>query len=337
MVKVSSETGGTRVNELKVLLAEEMVAVDALIVEKIQSHVPLASSVAQHMITAGGKRLRPLLCLAAVRLFGGERERAIKLATCLEFIHNATLLHDDVIDESSKRHGKSTANDVWGNKPAVLVGDFLFARSFELMVQLESLPVLDILSKASATMSLAEVLQLSFLHDLSMGEEDYFSVINGKTAILFEAATEAGAVLCGATKDEKEAIQLYGRQLGMVFQLTDDLLDYSPSGTPGKETGDDFREGKITLPVILAYNKGSQEQKDFWQRVIVEQDQQEGDFEQAQQFLKELNIFEHICKTIEHRKKEALAQFDKLPESDVVPPLAHLLSEIATRASSCTI
>ena len=231
---------------------------------------------------AGGKRLRPLLTLAAARLCGYEGEHHLRLAATVEFIHTATLLHDDVVDESAKRRGRPTANLLWDNKSSVLVGDYLFARAFQLMVETGELRVLDILANASAVIAEGEVLQLTAASNLGTGEATYLQVVRGKTAALFAAATEVGGVIAGAPEAQVRALATYGDALGIAFQIADDLLDYGGmSANLGKNTGDDFRERKMTLPVIRALQAAGPEERAFWVRVIGRGDQREGDLAEA--------------------------------------------------------
>ncbi len=264
------------------LVGEDLRACNRTIVAQMDSDVALIPQLAAHLVAAGGKRIRPLLTLAAARMCGYQGERHINLAACVEFIHTATLLHDDVVDDSKLRRGLASANAVFGNKASVLVGDFLFARAFQLMVQDGSLAVLAILSRAAATIAEGEVLQLATQNDLSTGEEQYLAVIRGKTAALFEAACEVGAVVAGRPEAEEQALSLYGGMLGMAFQLVDDALDYAADqATLGKTVGDDFREGKVTLPVLVAFAAGSAEERAFWQRTIDDSEQTEADLDQA--------------------------------------------------------
>jgi octaprenyl-diphosphate synthase len=248
----------------------------------MQSPVALIPQLAGYLIASGGKRLRPLLTLICAQLceYGGARHH--RLAACVEFIHTATLLHDDVVDGSGLRRGRKTANLVWGNQPSVLVGDFLFSRAFELMVEDGSLKVLKILSRASAVIAQGEVHQLTIAHDLSTTEDRYMEVITAKTAVLFAAACQIAGVVAEKGDAHEAALESYGRNLGIAFQLVDDAIDYaSDAGTMGKDVGDDFREGKLTLPLILAYQRGSDEERAFWKRTIVKQDQTEADLQRA--------------------------------------------------------
>ena len=248
----------------------------------MHSQVPLIPQLAGHIVAAGGKRLRPVLTLASSRLAGHQGLRHVKLAACVEFIHTATLLHDDVVDDSSLRRGQASANAMFGNKPSVLVGDFLFSRAFELMVEDGSLAVLAILSRASSIIAEGEVLQLMTANDTATGEDAYLEVIRSKTAALFAAACRIGAVIADRPKVEEDALESYGLNLGIAFQLIDDVLDYSAKqALLGKEVGDDFRDGKITLPVILAFRRGDNEERAFWKRTLEEQDQTPEDLDRA--------------------------------------------------------
>lgn len=283
-VAVPVEAGEDSLSRLSILLAEDMAACNRTIVARMHSPVALIPQLAAHIVAAGGKRLRPLLTLASARLCGYPGQvggvRHVNLAACVEFIHTATLLHDDVVDESQLRRGLASANAVFGNKASVLVGDFLFSRAFQLMVEDGSLRVLEILSGASATIAEGEVLQLVTQHDLSTPEERYLEVIRGKTAALFEAATQVGAVVAGRPEAEESALATYGMNLGIAFQLVDDALDYAADQERlGKTVGDDFREGKITLPVLLAYQRADPAERSFWERTI--QDCGQGDADLA--------------------------------------------------------
>jgi octaprenyl-diphosphate synthase len=270
-------------DRLAAWLADDMEAVNALIRTRMASeHAPRIPEVTAHLVEAGGKRLRPMLTLAAARLLGYSGDHHVKLAATVEFIHTATLLHDDVVDESQRRRGRPTANLLWDNKSSVLVGDYLFARSFQLMVETDSLRVMDILANASAVIAEGEVLQLTAAQDLRTTEATYLTVVRGKTAALFAAATEVGGVISGAPEAQVTALRDYGDALGIAFQIVDDLLDYGGSAAViGKNTGDDFRERKLTLPVIKAVAKADADERAFWVRVIEKGDQRDGDLEQA--------------------------------------------------------
>jgi octaprenyl-diphosphate synthase len=269
-------------DRLNALVADQLNEVNRVIIDRMDSRVALIPQLAGHIIAGGGKRLRPMLTLASARLCGYTGERHIHLAASVEFIHTATLLHDDVVDDSALRRGIATANSVWDNKASVLVGDFLFSRSFQLMVADGSLKVLKILSDAAATIAEGEVLQLMTSNDTETSEAAYLEVIRAKTAILFAAASRIGAVVADRPPVEEEALDAYGLNLGIAFQLIDDMLDYSAAEAElGKSVGDDFRDGKITLPTILAFRRGSEEERVFWRRTLEDGDQEEGDLEQA--------------------------------------------------------
>lgn len=264
------------------LIGDDLKKVNQVIVDNMQSPVALIPQLAGHLVAAGGKRVRPVLTLAGAKLCGYEGDRQVRLAASVEFIHTATLLHDDVVDESMLRRGRDTANAVWGNQSSVLVGDFLFARAFELMVVDGSLPVLKILSRASAVIAEGEVMQLLTTNDTETSEEAYLEVIRAKTATLFAAAARIGAVIADRPRVEEEALESYGMNLGIAFQLIDDVLDYSADQAAlGKTVGDDFREGKISLPVVLAWRRGTPEERTFWRRTLEKLEQQDGDLEHA--------------------------------------------------------
>ncbi|WP_371059657.1 polyprenyl synthetase family protein [Rhodosalinus sp. 5P4] len=270
-------------DRLAALLSEDLDRVNTLIRERMASrHAPRIPEVTAHLVEAGGKRLRPMLVLAAARLCGYTGAHHLRLAATVEFIHTATLLHDDVVDESRQRRGRPTANLLWDNKSSVLVGDYLFARAFQLMVETGSLEVLDILSNAAATIAEGEVLQLQAARNLATTEETYLQVVRGKTAALFSAATEAGGVIADAPEDVRRALFAYGDALGIAFQIADDLLDFRGDATAtGKNVGDDFRERKLTLPIIKAVARADAEQRAFWTRVIEKGDQRDGDLDHA--------------------------------------------------------
>ena len=267
---------------LKSYVADDLKAVNQLILRRMDSQVDLVPQLAGHIIAAGGKRLRPLLTLGAAKLCEYTGDRHISLATCVEFIHTATLLHDDVVDESHLRRGQETANALFGNQASVLVGDFLFSRSFELMIEDGSLDVLRILSHASSVIAEGEVLQLMTTNDTQTSEDTYLEVIKAKTAQLFAAACRIGAVVSDRPRIEEEALESYGMNLGIAFQLIDDVLDYSAKQTTlGKSIGDDFKEGKISLPVILAFRRGDEIEREFWRRTLEKLDQNKDDFAHA--------------------------------------------------------
>jgi octaprenyl-diphosphate synthase len=254
---------------LMALVAPDMNGVNAVILERMQSKVALIPELAGHLIAGGGKRMRPMLTLACATMLGYPGTRHHKLAAAVEFIHTATLLHDDVVDGSGMRRGKRTANLIWGNPASVLVGDFLFSRAFELMVEDGSLKVLRILSHASAVIAEGEVNQLTAQRQIDTDEDHYLEIISAKTAALFAAACRVSPVVAEASEDAELALECYGRNLGIAFQLSDDVIDYaSDSAIMGKGVGDDFRDGKMTLPVILAYARGNADDRAFWRSAI---------------------------------------------------------------------
>lgn len=291
VAKLSNTTDSnelTALDALRNLCATDMERVNQLILNNMESNVPLIPQLAGHLIAAGGKRLRPLLTLASAGICNYRGKNHISLATAVEFIHTATLLHDDVVDDSGLRRGRDTANSVWGNQSTVLVGDFLFSRAFRLMVQSDSIRVLDILANASAVIAEGEVAQLTTANNTDTEEDSYLNVISSKTAALFAAACQIGAVIGERPSQEENALYQYGLNLGIAFQLVDDYLDYGASDNRlGKDVGDDFREGKITLPVILAFRRGKTEEQDFWRRTLENLDQNKDDFNYAQKLLNE--------------------------------------------------
>src|SRR6478735_8808901 len=268
------------------LAGPDMRAVDGLIREHMDSPVPVIPALADHLIAGSAKRLRPLLTIAAARLCGARDDACLKLAAAVEFIHTATLLHDDVVDSSELRRGRVAAHLIWGAPSSVLVGDFLFARAFELMVEAGSMAALEILARASRVIAEGEVLQLTRAHDLDLSQETYLQIIRAKTAELFAAAAEAGAVSAGASRERCKALRKFGQDLGLAFQLVDDALDYSGvSATLGKNPGDDFREGKATLPLLLAIARTGAAEKAFWDRTVGRREQADGDFERTRDLI----------------------------------------------------
>ncbi|MDV7210401.1 polyprenyl synthetase family protein [Azotobacter beijerinckii] len=251
------------------VIADDFSAVDGIIRKQLTSRVPLVETIGDYIISAGGKRLRPLLVLLCGNALGQCDDRMRLLAAAIEFLHTSTLLHDDVVDDSDLRRGRSTSNALWGNAPSVLVGDFLYARCFEMLVELASMPVMRIMSQATRVIAEGEVLQLSKVRDASTTEETYMEVIRGKTAMLFEAASHGAAVLAGASAEQAEALRRFGDSLGIAFQLVDDLLDYrGDAETLGKNVGDDLAEGKPTLPLIYTMREGTPEQAALVRRAI---------------------------------------------------------------------
>ena len=319
--------------QLAALLADDMALVNAQIRKRMESeHAPRIPEVTAHLVEAGGKRLRPMLTLAAARLCNYAGPYHVHLAATVEFIHTATLLHDDVVDESGRRRGRPTANLLWDNKSSILVGDYLFSRSFQLMVETGSLRVLDILSNASATIAEGEVLQLTAASDLATDESVYLQVVRGKTAALFSAATQVGGVIADAPDAITDALHAYGDALGVCFQIVDDLLDYNGAANSlGKNTGDDFRERKLTLPVIKAVAQATDEERAFWKRTIEKGDQHDGDLEHAMALMNKYG-------TLEATRQEALDWAAKasnalavLPETDLRNLLMDLSDYVVSR------
>jgi octaprenyl-diphosphate synthase len=295
------------------LVAEDMNGVNAVILERMQSKVALIPELAGHLIAGGGKRMRPMLTLACARLLDYPGNRHHKLAAAVEFIHTATLLHDDVVDGSGLRRGKRTANLIWGNPASVLVGDFLFSRAFELMVEDGSLKVLKILSSASNVIAEGEVDQLTAQRRIETGEEQYLAIIAAKTAALFAAACRIAPVVAEASEAVEIALESYGRNLGVAFQLADDVIDYaSDAETMGKGVGDDFRDGKMTLPLILAYARGSDADREFWRAAVSGDRTGDDDLAHAIALMRSTDALSDTIERARHyarRAIDALAQF----------------------------
>ncbi|SPH23375.1 Octaprenyl diphosphate synthase [Defluviimonas aquaemixtae] len=322
-------------DRLSAVLTADMERVNALIKTRMASeHAPRIPEVTAHLVEAGGKRLRPMLTLATARLCGYEGDHHIRLAATVEFIHTATLLHDDVVDESAQRRGRPTANLLWDNKSSVLVGDYLFSRSFQLMVETGSLRVLDILANASATIAEGEVLQLSAAQDLRTDEAVYLKVVRGKTAALFAAATEVGGVIAGAPEDQVQALHVYGDALGIAFQIADDLLDYGGSTLEiGKNVGDDFRERKLTLPVIKAVAEADEKEHAFWHRVIEKGEQHDGDLDRAMAIMARHDAMEATRAEALEWAAKARASLTSLPAHDLRDMLSDLADYVVSRVS----
>ena len=314
------------------LVADDLVAVNHLIVRRMDSPVSVIPKLAGHIVAAGGKRLRPMLTLGAARMCGYTGDRHLALAASVEFIHTATLLHDDVVDESDLRRGLASANAVWGNKASVLVGDFLFSRSFELMVGDGSLAVLAILSRASNVIAEGEVMQLMTANDTETGETAYLEVIRAKTAALFAAACRIGAVVAGRPKVEEEALEAFGMNLGIAFQLTDDVLDYATKPSLGKAVGDDFRDGKITLPVILAFRRGNGEERAFWRRTLEDVVQEPGDLAHAIELLDRHGALRDTVERARHYGSVARDALGIFPESPAKAAFVELIDFSIERA-----
>src|SRR5688572_32893242 len=289
--------------------------VNAAILSRTGSDVTMIPEVANHLINSGGKRLRPMLTLAMARLTGYTGDHHIKLAAAVEFMHTATLLHDDVVDESEMRRGRLAARKVWGNEASVLVGDFLLGQAFKMMVEVGNLRALEILSSAAAVIAEGEVMQLAAAKDTETNEDEYLAVIRAKTAELFGAACEVGPVIAGRPKAEQAACRSYGMNLGIAFQLIDDALDYGgASAKLGKNVGDDFREGKVTLPVVLSFRRGGDKERLFWKRVLQEGEIEDGDLEEAVGLMRRHRALDDTIERARHygaMARDALALFPK--------------------------
>jgi octaprenyl-diphosphate synthase len=315
------------------LVKDDMDKVNQTIIQKMQSPVALIPQLAGHLIASGGKRIRPMMTLASAHLCGYEGKDHITLATTVEFIHSATLLHDDVVDESNLRRGVYTANSIWGNQSSVLVGDFLFSKSFELMTQANSLEVMKILSHASSVIAEGEVLQLITANDTETTEDAYMQVISSKTAALFAAACEIGAVISARPAREQKALQSYGRNLGIVFQLIDDVLDFNAEQDKlGKNIGDDFRDGKITLPVVLSFRRGCEDERKFWRRTMEDLNQKDGDLSHALELIEKHGSLKDTVERARHygaMARDALAIF---PDNEYRKALTGIVDFCINRA-----
>ncbi|MCW5724863.1 MAG: polyprenyl synthetase family protein [Maricaulaceae bacterium] len=312
---------------------DDMRRVDALILERMGSPVPLIPKLARYLVEAGGKRIRPLITLAAARMLDYDGDAHLKLAAAVEFIHTATLLHDDVVDESDLRRGRRSANVVWGNAPSVLVGDFLFARAFMLMVDAGSLDALHVLSRAASIIAEGEVRQLAAKGDPDIGVEAYMTIIGAKTAALFAAAAEVPAIVAGRGREEAEALETYGRELGLAFQLVDDMLDYGGlSDKLGKSVGDDFREGKVTLPVALAVRNADADERAFWERVIRTREQRDGDFDHALALIRRHGALEATLEKAREHARAAQHALSIFPGNTWRESLSDLAGFVVDRA-----
>lgn len=312
-----------QISDILSVVQAEFQAVDRLIHEQLASRVPLVEKIADYIVSSGGKRIRPLLVLLTSRALQRSDADAVKLATVIEFLHTATLLHDDVVDTSDMRRGNPTANAQWGNAPSVLVGDFLYSRAFQMMVELESVAVMKILSDATCVIAEGEVLQLTNVKNPDISEQQYRDVIHGKTAMLFEASTHATAALYQCSDEQQQALQRYGTELGMAFQLIDDVLDYSGDAAElGKNVGDDLAEGKPTLPLIHAMANGSDEQRQLIRRAI-----RRGGLEQMDDVIRIVQA----CGSLDYTRQQAQTcadnakqQLELLPDSEAKTALAAL-------------
>jgi octaprenyl-diphosphate synthase len=317
VIPLEEKSPERQIERLVGLVAADMEKVNQTILARTGSDVTMIPEVANHLISSGGKRLRPILTLASAGLCGYGGDGHIKLAAAVEFMHTATLLHDDVVDESDLRRGKAAARVLWGNEVSVLVGDFLLGQAFKMMVEVGSLPCLDVLSSAAAVIAEGEVMQISAAKDTATSEDAYLAVIRAKTAALFSAACEVGPILAGRGKAEIEACRGYGANLGIAFQLIDDALDYGGSAAKlGKNVGDDFREGKITLPVVLSFRRGSTEEREFWRRTLERAEIADGDLETALALMKKHRALEDTVERARHygaMARDALELFSPSP------------------------
>ena len=319
------------IKEIQKIVSNDLHEVNNIIINNIGNEVPLIKDLSKHILASGGKRIRPMVTLLSSNLCNYSGKNHLFLAACVEFIHTATLLHDDVIDESKIRRGVATANDIFGNKTSVLVGDFLFSRAFELMVQNGSKQILEILSKASSTIAQGEVLQLTTINDSTTSKELYMKIIKNKTASLFSAASEIGAILSEEDYTIQKSLKIYGEKLGIAFQLVDDALDYAGTSELDKKIGDDFREGKMTLPVIISLEASNPEEKSFWIKTIENLDQSSGDLNKA---IKLINKYNGISSTLTLAKKysiEAIKSLEKFPQSEAKLALESLASIAVNR------
>jgi octaprenyl-diphosphate synthase len=316
VIPLEEKTPEHIIDQLTALVANDMALVNRTILSRTGSDVTMIPQVANHLISSGGKRLRPMLTLATAGLCGYSGDGHIKLAAAIEFMHTATLLHDDVVDESDMRRGKLAARVVWGNEASVLVGDFLLGQAFKMMVEVGSLSCLDVLSSAAAVIAEGEVMQLSAAKDTATTEDDYLAVIRAKTAALFAAACEVGPILASRSKAEIAACRGFGVNLGLAFQLIDDALDYGGSSAKlGKNVGDDFREGKITLPVVLSFRRGTQTERAFWRRALEKGEISDGDLETALAMLKKHRALEDTIERARHYGAMARDALELFPSS----------------------
>jgi octaprenyl-diphosphate synthase len=315
------------------LVAADMQRVNELILSKAGSDVAMIPEVANHLISSGGKRLRPMLTLAAARLCGYRGDGHVKLAASVEFMHTATLLHDDVVDESDMRRGKLAARMLWGNQASVLVGDFLLGQAFRMMVDVGSLDALDVLSTAATVIAEGEVMQLSVAKNMATTEDEYLAVIRAKTAALFSAAAEVGPIIAGGDRGGRAAFRSYGTNLGLAFQLIDDALDYGGSSADlGKQVGDDFREGKITLPVVLAFRRGSEAERGFWRRVLEKGEIADGDLDRAIALLRSHHAIEDTVERARHYGSVARDALGAFPDSPHRSALVEVIDFCIERA-----
>lgn len=333
LAQTTRATETTPLDRLSALTAADMARVNALIQSHMDSPVATIPSLASYLVNAGGKRLRPMITLASAQMLGYEGDHHIRLATVVEFIHTATLLHDDVVDGSDLRRGKKAAARVWGNAASVLVGDFLFARSFNLMVETGSLAVLDILSRTSSVIAEGEVRQLQAIENIATDRAEYMAIIRAKTAALFAAAAEASAVLADASPKRREALATYGMELGLAFQLVDDALDYGGvEGKLGKKPGDDFREGKVTLPMALAYERGSDDEQAFWRGVLENNARSDEDLGRAISLMRRHHALRDTARAAEEHARAAREALDIFTASPMRTAMQDVCDFVVERA-----
>ena len=329
--EVAAEAG---ISRLWSLVRTDMDRVNQTILSRTGSKVTMIPEVANHLIQSGGKRLRPMMTLATAGLCRYVGDGHVKLAAAVEFMHTATLLHDDVVDESDMRRGKLAARMLWGNEASVLVGDFLLGQAFRMMVEVGSLPCLSVLADAAAVIAEGEVMQISAAKDTATTEDDYVAVIRAKTAALFAAACEVGPILAGKSKAEMSACRAYGTNLGIAFQLIDDALDYGgSSSTLGKNVGDDFREGKITLPVVLSFRRGSGTERAFWTRTLEKGEIADGDLETAIGTMRRHRAIEDTIERARHYGAMARDALELFPASDHKQALLDVVDFCIRRAN----
>jgi len=320
-------------NSIQQIVSDDFDALNQNVVKQLHSEVPLIENIGQYLIDAGGKRIRPLLVLLCSRALNYQGNQHINLATVIEFLHTATLLHDDVVDMSEMRRGQPTANVQWGNPSSVLVGDFIYSRAFQLLVNIADMQIMEVMATTTNKISEGEVLQLVNQHNVSATELDYMKVIHNKTAILFAAACSAAAILANADATVQEKLHTFGLEVGMAFQLIDDVLDYSAKQAElGKTVGDDFKEGKVTLPIILAWSRGNEEEREFWRRTIERLEQNEGDQDHAFEIMAKHNTLNDTVDRARHYGSMARDALGIFPDSDVKDSLLELVDFCIRRA-----
>ena len=333
MNELNTENSEKSIFQLRKVLGKSLEAVNQEIISRLNKSIPLISDIGKHLINASGKRLRPLLTLAMAAQFNDYSKNPILLAAAVEFIHTATLLHDDVVDESNLRRGKKTANIIWGNEFSVLAGDFLFAQSFELMVETKSIEALSSLASASCKITQGEFQQIQIANKPETSQEDYLDVIGKKTAELFGASCKSGVIVSGGSVEEQNAAYEYGFNLGLAFQIVDDLMDFNNlPNKMGKNLGDDFKLGKTTLPVILAWQKSNPKEKKFWTKTLKELNQEPNDFNKAIDIFNKYNIFNECKKKTEQFISTSVKCLEKLPNTEIKINLIGLANESIERS-----